>query len=558
MPTQSPQIRRTTFAPLSLRLALATIIAIAFGVTTHAQTQVIRHERDDGPLFAHDANLIDHPPIWATLDSAIDPKRPDLGQTSILPELMVHELLDALSSHPPALDKAKEAAETLVALAPDRAAAHYNHACVLARRGETDAAFEALDKAVELGWRSPSQLKHMQVDADLDTIRDDGRFAAVVDRIERHIEEERIDPVPLRDEPWQVVAKDLQAQVPALLDRYDVPGVSIAIVRDGRTVWTDSFGVVDMRTDRALPKHALFKVSAPTRLMITLVALQLHEQGVWHLDDPLARWLPDLRFEGDEISGEITIRRALNSTAGLMFDRRQRATFTSVDEEIAQSLAVNPHRVGDAYTWSPEISFLAVGRAIERAMRGPSSDKEPASQELLNYLGTRIRGGVLKPLNMDRTRPRRPTRRFTVASGHTQYGTPYKDIVQPIRPSSPVYTSAGDLARLVELMLSPGSDREFPKLLSPGMIEKIGEPGLAPEDGRDIDFGLGVIIRNTPYGRCFELADTPSAGFAAPARGMGSLIRWYPEANCGVVILFNSDTGMPAARRLAHLALGGI
>jgi hypothetical protein len=58
------------------------------------------------------------------------------------------------------------------------------------------------------------------------------------------------------------------------------------------------------------------------------------------------------------------------------------------------------------------------------------------------------------------------------------------------------------------------------------------------------------MVIDTPHGRCVEIVDLGD--------GCGSLVRWYPAERCGIVILFNSDTGIDAARRIAHLALGGI
>ena len=66
-------------------------------------------------------------------------------------------------------------------LMPDDRMVHYNLACSLALLGRADEAFEVLARAVELGYDDPD---HLRVDPDLDSIRDDGRFSALLARLE--------------------------------------------------------------------------------------------------------------------------------------------------------------------------------------------------------------------------------------------------------------------------------------------------------------------------------------------------------------------------------------
>jgi tetratricopeptide (TPR) repeat protein len=70
--------------------------------------------------------------------------------------------------------------ERLLALAPDNSTAHYNHACSLALLERKDEAFEALERALALGY---DDLEHLRSDEDLASLRDDRRFAALLERL---------------------------------------------------------------------------------------------------------------------------------------------------------------------------------------------------------------------------------------------------------------------------------------------------------------------------------------------------------------------------------------
>lgn len=82
------------------------------------------------------------------------------------------KLDEALSCH-------KKAASLAVDNRQIRSLATYNAACVYALRGEKDAAFAWLDKAIAAGFANPQQL---QTDSDMDKLRGDARFAAVMEK----------------------------------------------------------------------------------------------------------------------------------------------------------------------------------------------------------------------------------------------------------------------------------------------------------------------------------------------------------------------------------------
>ena len=63
---------------------------------------------------------------------------------------------------------------------PGDATVHYNLACSLALNGEIDAAFGELDRALEHGYRDTG---HLTQDADLEALRGDPRFGALLARL---------------------------------------------------------------------------------------------------------------------------------------------------------------------------------------------------------------------------------------------------------------------------------------------------------------------------------------------------------------------------------------
>lgn len=75
--------------------------------------------------------------------------------------------------------------QRLVKLRPEDPLAHYNLACSYSLLGNLDAAFEALEKAVALGYKD---LEHLQKDRDLNNLREDVRYQELLDRAKKSVD----------------------------------------------------------------------------------------------------------------------------------------------------------------------------------------------------------------------------------------------------------------------------------------------------------------------------------------------------------------------------------
>lgn len=99
----------------------------------------------------------------------------------------------------------------------------------------------------------------------------------------------------------------------------NVPGLSIAVVKDFEVQWTKCYGVCDLRTGAAVTEETLFQAASITKSISALVTLRLVQDEVLDLDRDvnlyLERWqVPENEFTRVE---KVTLRRLLSHTAGL-------------------------------------------------------------------------------------------------------------------------------------------------------------------------------------------------------------------------------------------------
>ena len=106
--------------------------------------------------------------------------------------------------------------------------------------------------------------------------------------------------------------------IPELMDRFGVPGVSVAVIDDFEVVWAKGYGVADIETGARVDAGTLFQaasISKPVAAMATLVAV---EDGHFALDDDINGILTTWQVPANGYTGTrlVTPRGLLSHTAG--------------------------------------------------------------------------------------------------------------------------------------------------------------------------------------------------------------------------------------------------
>ena len=112
----------------------------------------------------------------------------------------------------------------------------------------------------------------------------------------------------------------MEAQVDSYLNKRigsdGIPGIAVAIVKDGMVIYNRAFGVVDVGSNEKLTPEHVFHFASVAKSFVATALVQLAENGMLELDDPVVKHLPYFSL-ADERYREITIRQMLNHTAGM-------------------------------------------------------------------------------------------------------------------------------------------------------------------------------------------------------------------------------------------------
>jgi len=95
-----------------------------------------------------------------------------------------------------------------------------------------------------------------------------------------------------------------------------VPGLAIAVIRGGKTIWLHGFGMKEVKTAQPVTAQTVFEAASLSKPVFTYAVLKLVEQGKLGLDVPLTTYLPKPFIAGDERLAKITARLVLSHRTG--------------------------------------------------------------------------------------------------------------------------------------------------------------------------------------------------------------------------------------------------
>ena len=95
------------------------------------------------------------------------------------------------------------------------------------------------------------------------------------------------------DVPLDAIVTDLESLIPKRMEEAKVPGLSIALVRDAKLLWSRGFGVKSTATKEPVTAETVFSAQSLSKPVFAYAVLKLCEKGALDLDTPLTEYLPE-------------------------------------------------------------------------------------------------------------------------------------------------------------------------------------------------------------------------------------------------------------------------
>lgn len=129
---------------------------------------------------------------------------------------------------------------------------------------------------------------------------------------------------------------NLAQQWQQALERHDVPGGAVAVYRDGKITDSARYGVANLKSGVEVNAHTLFQIGSNTKVFNVTLLMQLVDEGLVRLDDPVQKYLPDFTLADPERARVITVKMLVNHSSG-------------IDSEMMEQWEFDKDRIVDGY-----------------------------------------------------------------------------------------------------------------------------------------------------------------------------------------------------------------
>ncbi len=113
------------------------------------------------------------------------------------------------------------------------------------------------------------------------------------------------------------VENDLEQYIEEALIKWDLPGVAVAIVKDGEVVLAEGFGLRNMEKKAKVNKNTLFMIASNTKAFTGTTLAWLEYEGKCDLNDKVVKWIPEFKMNDPWVTQQVTINDVLSHRLGL-------------------------------------------------------------------------------------------------------------------------------------------------------------------------------------------------------------------------------------------------
>lgn len=338
--------------------------------------------------------------------------------------------------------------------------------------------------------------------------------------------------------------QDFGAYVDSVRKQFDVPGIAVAIVKDGQVVLEQGSGVRELGKPAAVDAHTLFAIASNTKAFTAASLQMLAEEGKVNMDGRVIDYLPWFQMSDPYVTHEMRVRDLLAHRSGLGLGAGDLLYWPPTGystKEVVQRLRYVPLATSFRSAYAYDNILYAVATLVIEKVSG---------QSYADFIRTRI----FKPVGMNESLVDMTDLKpgMDVATGHAKFNFTELKPVPPMAWSNNsgaggIYASVHDMARWMNVQLAGGklpdgralfsedSQKQMWSMLTP---IKISEPSVPELNETRPNF--------SGYGEGWSLADYQGHRVVSHTGGwpgMVSRVALMPELKLGVVVLTNQESG---------------
>lgn len=305
----------------------------------------------------------------------------------------------------------------------------------------------------------------------------------------------------MTENPVETTLETIDERVAEMMNKHLLTGLGLGIVRDGEVIFAKGYGLANLASKQPVTPDTTFRIASISKTFTAIGVMQLVEQGLIKLDDPINVHLHSYKVEHpDPDAPQVTIRHMLTHTAGIGEMRNNvdmlKAVFLHKGglkikpgealptlNEYYNGLLVPDVHPDKKWAYANN-AYATLGQLIE----------DVSGQRFADYM----REHVFEPLGMFKTDFDYSERvKHTLAQGYeNQKGrlAPADHYLFPGQGAGTVYSSVNEMVLYLKALMNGGSN-EHGSVIKPETLKQMMTPHYLPDPDL-AGMGLGFHLEN--------------------------------------------------------------
>lgn len=349
----------------------------------------------------------------------------------------------------------------------------------------------------------------------------------------------------------------IDAAILRAMEEFQVPGMAVSVVHDGRVAYSAGHGVLEMGGNDPVDDQTLFRIGSVSKAFTAAAVALLADEGKLGWDDPVIDHIPEFRMYDPWVTREFTIRDLLTHRSGLPLGAGDLLVFpqgkTTREEIIHAFRYLKPSSSFRSKFDYDNLLYIVAGEVVERAAGIPFE--------------AFVEQRLLQPLGMEDcvATPGRAAPSSKIATPHLRIEGELQTTTSGLNavsaPAGGITCSARSMARWMSFVLNRGVNEQGDQLISAAQFDQllhpvtlVGAPGyLVEHAGSHLSaYALGWNV-STFYGQ-------PMLAHGGAVWGMTTFLMILPRQGLGIFASNNLMSPAPRAivNQLADLYLEGV
>lgn len=330
------------------------------------------------------------------------------------------------------------------------------------------------------------------------------------------------------------VKDSIDAYIEKALIDWKIPGASVAIVKDGKTVFIKGYGVKEWGGNEKVDENTLFMIGSNTKAFTATAMAMLHAEKKLSLDDKVQKWLPGFKMYDPWVAKEANLRDLLCHRLG--FETFQ-GDFMYFDSDLTKEQVIEKFgKVKPLYSFRSKwgytnAAFAVAGEVIQKA--SGKTWAEFLKEKIFTPLGMNNTLALSKEISSSSNK----------SAAHTVVDEEIRKIpygnIDNIAPAGSISSSAADMVNWVKAQLNNG--RLEGTQVIPAVAQQqtwlphsiLGNGGTMYNKGHFALYGLGWFLE--------EYSGRKIVSHTGGVNGFVTSVTLVPEEKLGIVVLTNTD-----------------